>query len=143
MEATISLRLPRDAASVPVIRQLLDATLRSLGVAPHIRDDLELLLTEACANVITHAAPSDDYTVSAAVHAERCVITVADTGGGFDPRAVVEVSPTAEHGRGLQIINALADEVYVTSEPERGVMVCMAKRLEFVPGALGHDLAVG
>ncbi|MGW6503326.1 ATP-binding protein, partial [Nonomuraea angiospora] len=81
MEATIALRLPRDAASVPLIRQMLDGTLRSLGVDPQIRDDIELMLTEACSNVIRHAEPSDDYTVSTSVLDDRCIIKVIDNGG--------------------------------------------------------------
>lgn len=135
MEATIALRLPRDAASVPLIRQLLDATLRALGVVPHIRDDLELLLTEACTNVIRHADPSDDYTVSAGVYADRCVIRVIDTGAGFDPQAMEYAPAGAEHGRGLQIMRALADDIHFTSRSEHGSVVCLEKKLEFLADA--------
>lgn len=135
MDATIALRLPRDAASVPLIRQLLDATLAALGVVPADRDDVELLLSEACSNVIKHADPSDDYTVSAGVHDDMCVIKVVDTGGGFDPRKVALATSTMEHGRGLQIMRALADDVRFTNRREAGVMVCLEKRLEFVAGA--------
>ncbi|MBE1560553.1 ATP-binding protein [Nonomuraea africana] len=132
MEATIALRLPRDAASVPVIRQTLDGTLRSLGVVPTIRDDIELMLSEACANVIKHAVPSDDYTVSAGVYNDRCVIRVIDTGAGFDPHQVREPAPGSEHGRGLQIMRALADDVRFTHRRERGTIVSLEKRLRFV-----------
>lgn len=140
MEATIALRLPRDAASVPLIRQMLDGTLRSLGVEPQIRDDIELMLTEACANVVTHAAPSDEYTVSAAVHDHLCVIRVVDTGNGFDPRKIVDPEPGAEHGRGLQIMRALADDIRFTSRRDNGAMVCLEKRLRYAPGSAGPHL---
>ncbi|MGN9844056.1 ATP-binding protein [Nonomuraea sp. H19] len=137
MEATIALRLPRDAASVPLIRQLLESTLRSLGVVEQIRDDIELMLTEACSNVIRHAEPSDDYTVSAAVHDHLCVIRVVDTGNGFDPRAVLAPEPGAEHGRGLQIMRALADEIRFTNRHDNGAMVCLEKRLRYTPDSPG------
>ncbi|MDP4505274.1 ATP-binding protein [Nonomuraea turcica] len=140
MEATIALRLPRDAASVPVIRQMLDGTLRSLGVEPQVRDDIELILTEACSNVIKHAAPSDDYTVSATVQHDVCVIKVVDTGDGFDPRAVLEPEPGAEYGRGLQIMRALADDIRFTNKRENGAVVCLEKRLRYTPGAAGPPL---
>lgn len=140
MEATIALRLPRDAASVPLIRQLLDGTLRSLGVEPQVRDDIELMLTEACANVIKHADPSDEYTVSAAVHDHLCVIRVVDTGNGFDPREVMAAEPGAEHGRGLQIMRALADDIRFASRREQGAMVCLEKRLRYAPGSPGPHL---
>ncbi|HEX4818338.1 MAG TPA: ATP-binding protein [Nonomuraea sp.] len=142
METTIALRLPRDAASVPLIRQLLDGTLRSLGVEPQVRDDIELMLTEACSNVIKHAAPSDEYTVSAAVRDHLCVIRVVDTGNGFDvdPRKIIDAEPGAEHGRGLQIMRALADDVRFTNRRENGAVVCLEKRLRYAPGSAGPHL---
>ncbi|TMR21150.1 ATP-binding protein [Nonomuraea turkmeniaca] len=140
MEATIALRLPRDAASVPLIRQMLDGTLRSLGVEQQVRDDIELMLTEACANVIKHAGPSDEYTVSANVRHHVCVIRVVDTGNGFDPRTVIDPEPGAEHGRGLQIMRALADDIRFTNRRENGAMVCLEKRLRYAPGAAGPPL---
>lgn len=140
MEATIALRLPRDAASVPLIRQMLDGTLRSLGVDPQVRDDIELILTEACSNVVKHAQPSDEYTVSAGVYDDLCVIKVVDTGGGFDPTAVLEPSLGSEHGRGLQIMRALADDIHFINKHENGAMVCLEKKLRFSPGAAGPHL---
>lgn len=131
MEATIALRLPRDAASVPVIRQTLDGTLRSLHVVRPIREDIELMLSEACANVIRHAVQSDEYTVSAGVYHDRCVIRVVDTGAGFDPHSVGDPAPGAEHGRGLQIMRALADDVRFTQRREHGTIVSLEKKLRF------------
>lgn len=141
MEATIALRLPRDAASVPLIRRLFDGTLRSLGVEPQIRDDIELMLSEACSNVIRHAEPSEEYTVTAGVRDDLCVIRVIDTGDGFDPEAVRPPKPGAEHGRGLQIMRALADDVRFVNKPEDGAVVCLEKRLRYSPGAAGRFLA--
>ncbi|MEV1174449.1 ATP-binding protein [Nonomuraea sp. NPDC049784] len=144
MEATIALRLPRDAASVPLTRQMLDGTLRSLGVDPQVRDDIELMLTEACSNVIRHAEPSDDYTVSATVHDHLCVIKVIDAGNGFaadkDPNKIVAPEPSAEHGRGLQIMRALADDIRFVNRHENGAVVCLEKRLRYAPGAAGQHL---
>lgn len=137
METMIALRLPRDAASVPLIRQMLDGTLRSLGVDEQIRDDIELMLSEACSNVVKHAQPSDDYTVSVTVYDDLCVIKVIDTGGGFDAGAVREPSPGSEHGRGLQIMRALADDIRFTNRRENGAVVCLEKKLRFAPGAAG------
>ncbi|MFB9630204.1 ATP-binding protein [Nonomuraea helvata] len=144
VEATIALRLPRDAASVPLTRQMLDGTLRSLGVEPQVRDDIELMLTEACSNVIRHAAPSDDYTVSATVHDHLCIIKVIDHGNGFDPdkdpNKIAAPEPGSEHGRGMQIMHALADDIRFTNRRENGAVVCLEKRLKYAPGAAGQSL---
>ncbi|MFC7586765.1 ATP-binding protein [Nonomuraea antimicrobica] len=136
----MALRLPRDAASVPLIRQMLDGTLRSLGVDPQVRDDIELMLTEACANVIKHAEPSDNYTVSASVHDHLCVIKVVDAGNGFDARKVLDPEPEADHGRGIQIMRALADDIRFTNRREHGAVVCLEKHLRYTPGAAGQYL---
>ena len=101
----IALRLPRDAASVPLIRQMLDGTLRSLGVDEQIRDDIELMLSEACSNVVRHAQPSDDYTVSVTVYDDLCVIKVIDTGGGSTPPPFVAPRPARSTA-------AAADDAY-------------------------------
>jgi len=61
VELKMVLYLPRDAASVPVSRQVLDGCLETLGVTPDTRTDIALALFEACANVIQHAAPADEY----------------------------------------------------------------------------------
>ncbi|MEV6866262.1 ATP-binding protein [Streptosporangium subroseum] len=141
MEATIALRLPRDAASVPVIRQLLDASLGALGVVPQIREDIQLMLSEACSNVIQHATPSDDYMVSTELCRDRCVIKVVDAGNGFDISEMPSSpSTTSEHGRGLLIMQALADDIRFVNRHERGSIVCLEKALRFVEDAPGLSL---
>ncbi|MGC5012368.1 ATP-binding protein [Streptosporangium sp. DT93] len=140
MEATIALRLPRDAASVPVIRQLLDSSLQALGVVPEIREDIQLMLSEACSNVIQHATPSDDYMVSTELSGERCVIKVVDAGNGFDFGGASSPSPTSEHGRGLLIMQALADDIRFVNRREKGSIVCLEKALRFVDDAPGLSL---
>jgi serine/threonine-protein kinase RsbW len=61
----LALRLPRDASTVPLVRRMLAQALTTLGVADECRDDIGLILTEACANVVEHAWDADDYEVSA------------------------------------------------------------------------------
>ncbi|WP_449061894.1 ATP-binding protein [Planomonospora algeriensis] len=141
MEATIALRLPRDAASVPVIRQMLDSSLGALGVQAHIRDDIQLMLSEACSNVIKHATESDDYMVRTELSSDRCVIKVVDAGGGFEFSGTrQQAAPTAESGRGLQIMRALADDIHFVKRQEKGSIVCLEKVLHFVDDAPGASL---
>src|ERR1700743_3078330 len=147
------LYLPRDAARVPISRQVLDGCLQTLGVTPDTRTDIALALSEACANVIQHAGPADEYEVQARASNGRCVIEVVNTAhrdaagaaggdppageaGGADEHALPvgqpflppagPVSPTAEHGRGLQIIDAVADNVRLTQTSDEGTPVRFA-----------------
>ncbi|MFC6882154.1 MULTISPECIES: ATP-binding protein [Actinomadura] len=141
MELNLDIRLPRDSVSVPAVRGLLEASLRSLGVLAPIREDIELMLTEACTNVIKHAQDGDDYTVRVTIMNARCILKVIDTGTGFDADEVPEPSPHAEHGRGLMIIQALADDVRFRSFPHNGALVALEKRLRYWEGSLGHRYA--
>ena len=75
--------LPRDAASVPVSRQVLDSCLETLGVTPDTRTDIALALGEACANVVQHAGPGFEYEVLATARDGRCVIEVVNTVDGM------------------------------------------------------------
>ncbi|MEU7866802.1 ATP-binding protein [Dactylosporangium sp. NPDC049140] len=88
----LALHLPRDAATVPVVRRLLDQALRTLGVEPSCRDDISLILTEACANVIEHALQIDDYEITIDVTSARCMIHVINAGAVVDPS---RLSPSA------------------------------------------------
>lgn len=140
--------LPRDAVSVPVSRQVLDSCLETLGVTPDTRADIALALSEACANVILHAGPGVQYEVQVSTRNRRCVIEVVTTGdrdGEPAPAAGIAgafladdpVPVTAEHGRGLQIIDAVVDNLELTSTGRRGTTVHFEKKLEWLPGAAG------
>src|ERR1700684_2782593 len=80
MEIKMALYLPRDAVSVPVSRQVLDRCLETLGVTPDTRGDIALALSEACANVIQHAGPGEEYEVRVSTRNCQCAIEVVNTG---------------------------------------------------------------
>jgi serine/threonine-protein kinase RsbW len=143
VEIKMVLFLPRDAVSVPVSRQVLDGCLATLGVMPDTRTDIALALSEACANVILHAGPGEEYEVMARASDGRCVIEVLNTGDGAGPitPGADPVPPTAEHGRGLKIMDAVVDNVRLTGSPREGTTVHFEKDLEFVPGAAGEHLS--
>src|SRR5436309_15580453 len=99
LEIKVVLFLPRDAATVPVSRQVLDGCLATLGVTPDTRADIALALSEACANVVQHAGPGEEYQVQVSAGDGRCVIEVVNTGSGAgDVRLALSgesVPPTA------------------------------------------------
>jgi hypothetical protein len=51
------------------------------------------------------------------------------------------VSATAEHGRGLKIINAVTDNMQLTGNERHRTTVHFENTLEWLPGAAGQDLA--
>jgi serine/threonine-protein kinase RsbW len=147
VEIQMALHLPRDAASVPVGRQVLDSCLETLGVAPDTRADIALALSEACANVVQHAGPGEEYEVRVGARNCRCTIEVVNTGSGDGESAAAafavtdEPAPiTAESGRGLKIMAAVVDNLQLTGNGHQGTTVHFEKTLEWVPGASGRHL---
>ena len=141
-----SLHLRREAASVPLARRLLMGTMETAGVDPDISYDLSVALSEACANAVEHGGDvadgdtSEAYRVTAYLDGEKCRIEVADSGPGFPggrtrpPTRPVRTD--AEHGRGLGLIQELADHVHIGNKPGRGgAVVSFDKILKWKKGA--------
>ena len=143
MEIKFTLSLPRDALSVPVVRRVLTSSMTTLGVAEDVLTDIEIALTEACTNVLDHAAAGDEYEVVAGLNDSACVIEVLDKGHGFDAEKLghAEADPSAEEGRGIQLIRALVDKVQFRSRPETGMIVHLEKELQFTDGSPLQRLA--
>ena len=137
MEIKFTLQLPRDALSVPVVRRVLNSSMQTLGVAEDCLTDIEIALTEACTNVLDHAAAGDEYEVVAGLDDNACVIEVIDTGRGFDAEKLghIDADPSAEEGRGIQLIRALVDKVHFRSRAESGTIVHLEKELQYVDGS--------
>ncbi|MBB4745662.1 serine/threonine-protein kinase RsbW [Actinoplanes octamycinicus] len=89
--------------------------------------DLEIALTEACANVVKHASGADGYEVRLDVGHDHCSIDVVDDGTGFDPAAGTAPAATSERGRGLFLIRALAENVRMQSSPRTGSLIHFEK----------------
>ena len=115
MQIQLQLCLPRESRYVPVLRSTTSQLLVDLGVSREDVGDVELALTEACANVVRHAVDTSEYVVEVAVNDEECRIVVCDQGPGFDPdeaeHAREEALTMAEAGRGLALMSALVDDV--------------------------------
>lgn len=129
----MSLGLPGEALSIPVIRRVLGDALQTLGVADACVGDIEVAVSEACTNVLDHTGPGDAYEVVAAIDGAHCVLKIVDRGAGFDADGLGHASAPleAEHGRGIQLMRALVDEVHFDSCPDEGTVVYMQKELSW------------
>lgn len=142
---TLTLCLPRDAISVPVIRHLVRFALDEVGVVRHITSDVEVALTEACANVLNHAGPGDAYNASVTIGPDQCELRIVDVGHGFDHNTISRPTDnddhlSAERGRGLGLMRALVDNVELVSAPEKGTLVRLVKDLAFEERAPARQL---
>ena len=128
MRMSVRLNLPREADSVPAVRRLLRCALAILKVDRQSGADLEIALTEACANVVKHATGADKLEVRLDVADDHCAIDVLDNGTGFDAEAAT-TSPEAssERGRGLFLIKALSENVRMQSTARHGSLIHFEK----------------
>ncbi|MCX5199978.1 ATP-binding protein [Streptomyces sp. NBC_00237] len=156
-----SLHLRREAASVPLARRLLLDSMNTAGVDPDISYDLSVALSEACANAVEHGGDDEPgphcaaYRVTAYLDGDTCRIEVTDSGPGFPavrrrgagstgaggtgagrPGAARPAAHLRENGRGLRLIEQLADHVHFRNRPGRGAVVSFDKILKWREGAL-------
>lgn len=145
MQLTLTLCLPRDGLTVPIARHVVRNSMTEVGVDDECIAAIELALSEACANVLKHSGPGDDYEVALSIDPPNAVIRVVDRGHGFDFENLTSESapPTAERGRGIELMRALVDRVKFTSVPEEGTVVHLEKQLEFAESSIIHRLSPG
>lgn len=134
MECRFTLCLPRDEASVPVVRHVCRDALLMLGVNEGCVADIELAVTEACTNVLRHVEQTqEEYEVSVSVTQKQCDIRLVDSAGEvFDHEAHGwdEAHPESEGGRGIFLMRAMVDELKFVSAPENGSIVHLVKKLD-------------
>jgi serine/threonine-protein kinase RsbW len=140
MEFVFSLTLPREALSIPVARNILGATMLNLGIDKRCVEDVEIVVTEACTNVLRHAEPeSADYEVEVSLTNDRADIKVKDQGPGFDQMSLNQkraLDPTEEGGRGILLMRALVDGIEFLNDPASGTTVHLTKNLVLEDGSL-------
>jgi serine/threonine-protein kinase RsbW len=132
MRISYTLYLPRDAATVPLVRALCQEAMTRVGVRSDSVDDVGLAITEACTNVVVHAARGGQYEVQVEFEADDCHIRVIDTGVGFVAPGIDRPMPrpTADGGRGITLMGQLMDQIQFDSNPESGTVVHLRKRLD-------------
>lgn len=106
---TFAARLDSCPASTPIARHLLRAYLSALPTGDRYSDIAELLLTELFANAVQHSdAPADRLVeVRFALVGNRLRLEVHDAGTGRP--SLRTTTPTDEHGRGLLLVDELAE----------------------------------
>ncbi len=105
---TISFRAV--VASVPEARRAVDA-IPALEEHSEAAFNVRLLVSELVGNSVRHAEvePSDEIDVTVEVAHERVRVSVVDHGRGFPAPSVVQDPGAGVSGRGLYLVDALAD----------------------------------
>jgi anti-sigma regulatory factor (Ser/Thr protein kinase) len=94
-----------------VLRQRISSELGEAGIPPALIDDVVLVATELLSNALRHAQslPGEQLDVSWDVGDRAVSIKVTDGGGRRSPH-VRHPGPAETTGRGLSIVDSLAEE---------------------------------
>ena len=130
MRQRMSLSLPRQPSTVACARGVLDAFLTLTGTTQKCRDELAVIISEACANAVEHSEPGSVVDISVDVEDHECVLEV---GNGGDIAGVEIRWPPADPlrigGRGLLLVAALADTAVFAPAPPGQVLLRVTKHL--------------
>jgi serine/threonine-protein kinase RsbW len=115
MSERVVLELPAKSEYLLLARLAATGVGRSVAASEETIADLKLAVTEAVANAVRHAYPSDEpgrVTIELLATTDRVQVVVSDTGRGLAGRDVRPRNDApGEGGMGLSIIRAIADEV--------------------------------
>ncbi|MFJ9760285.1 ATP-binding protein [Streptomyces sp. NPDC101149] len=113
---TAVMALPAEPAGVSVARRWATALLTLWGVSADDLDTAALVISELAANTVRYGHA--EMTIRLLQQAEWLYLCVTDSGAPLGAHRLVIPQELAEHGRGLAIVEALAETVEVTREPE-------------------------
>lgn len=127
----VELRIPSRAEWVGVARLAVAGIASRLKFSIDDIEDLKLAVAEACTNCIQHASGSESVRVSCAIHPDKIVVTVQDSGKGFAGRGLSpkELGEPKVGGLGVFLIRSLMDDVDYELNPGSGTKLSMTKLL--------------
>ena len=110
MLVKMQLSLPTEGRYVGMMRNVAQTVLNDVGVPDEANDDIQLAVTEACANAVRHS-DTGEYIVRLEVGDDGCEVEVVDLGSGFDVGGIRQQGEDLESGRGLWLMQALVDDL--------------------------------
>jgi anti-sigma regulatory factor (Ser/Thr protein kinase) len=110
-----------DAASIRAARRFVLAAVDGAAAAPDLRDAISVMVSELAMNAVQYARTT--FVVRIDLTGDSLRVAVTDSGGG-NPEAQRLPPASSPHGRGLFLVDRLADEWGVSPAadgPERTV----------------------
>jgi serine/threonine-protein kinase RsbW len=122
------------------VRRIVASAMAEVGVERSCAADVELALTEGCANVVRHATSTDRYWVVFQLDPTAAKVTIADSGKGFEVNGQQRMAGAlAEGGRGLALMRMLMDEADFRVQEGRGTEVLLTKQIVLDDTSIFHD----
>ena len=123
VEAAMTMRLPCAVTSVSAARNALQEWLRGRGGSTESIEDARVVISEMVANSVRHARPLSDGSILVTWRADGPCVDLAVTDGGSETRPRhVSASSSAAEGRGIAIIDVLAERWWIERTPNRSTV---------------------
>ena len=129
VRAPVTIRLPFAASSVAVARQRLRDWMVENHSSGDAIEDARVIISELVANAVRHAEPLSDghILVTWAMGDSAVELAVTDGGGPTLPHNVNAPS-TATAGRGMAIVETLANDWWLNQGPDRKTVYARIRR---------------
>ncbi|MGW1810840.1 ATP-binding protein [Streptomyces sp. NPDC002078] len=106
--------LPAEPTSVGLVRHWAVGVLTLWGLSADDRSTAALIISELAANAALYG--HSEMTIRLAQRRDQLRMCLTDS-GAWSAQQILSPRELAEHGRGLAIVQALADSTEVTREP--------------------------
>jgi anti-sigma regulatory factor (Ser/Thr protein kinase) len=131
--ASDTLTIASRTTAIDEARRWVAGHLAPAGASADLVWEVEMALTEALANVITHGYRGDDSQLihlSLQLHADHLEIEIVDFAEPFDDSAYTppDLTDARSGGYGVHLMRELMDEVERTAIPDGGTRLRLVKR---------------
>lgn len=117
MASTLELYLPAEDSAIGQARRAIERV-EALEDYPDAMFAVRILVSELFANGVRHGGPGDRIRLGLEVRANCVHVEIGDRGRGFEPVAVTMPGEDAVSGRGLALVDRLAERWGVAQNGE-------------------------
>lgn len=130
MNLRMTMSLPRRTSTVACSRAVLTVLLSVAETTTECRDELAVIMSEACTNAVVHSSPGSQVDISIIVEDGQCVLEIGNRGDTVGVNVTRRLDdPLRIGGRGLPLMAALADTVAFLPSAPGNVRLRVTKHL--------------
>lgn len=112
MSLRLMLSMPSQPSTVVCSRGVLTILLSLAGTTDECRDELAVIMTEACTNAVVHSTRDGAVDISIVIEDRQCILEIDNQGDVVSGKITRQpVDPLRIGGRGLPLMATLADTV--------------------------------
>jgi serine/threonine-protein kinase RsbW len=136
VDLRMTLSLPRHTSTIACSRGVLAVLLSFAATTDECRDELAVIMSEACTNAVVHSAPGSAVDISITVEGRQCILEIGNRGDAVAATATRRPDdPLRIGGRGLPIMATLADTLAFLPAAPGHVRLRVTKHLPADPAA--------